>query len=260
MIRDVAELVPHSPLQNRLLAALSPEVCARLLPHLEWVPLALGQVIYEPGQHLREVLFPTTCIVGRLQVLNNGSRIVLGLVGFDGVVGISAFMGGGSNINGAVVQSAGHGYRLDARALNYEFTHSPELLQILLRYTQAFLTQIAQTAVCTRLHSLDQQLCRWLLLCLDRAPSSALVLTQALVADMLGVRRESVTVIAGRLQAAGLIQYRRGKIVVLDRERLEARTCECYSLVRREYERLMPFLDLARPRVLAADSLSPAAC
>ena len=230
----------RSPTFNRLLAALPPEVFARLQPHLELVPLPLAWAMYESGSPQGYVYFPTTSIVSLLYVMEDGSSAAIAVVGNEGIVGIALFMGGESTPSRAVVQSAGFGYRLKAGALKSEFGQGGELQHLLLRYTQALITQMAQTAVCNRHHSVDQQLCRWLLLSLDRLPSNELVMTQELIADMLGVRREGVTEAAGRLQAAGLIQYSRGRITVLDRPKLEARVCECYGVVRRETDRLLP--------------------
>jgi CRP-like cAMP-binding protein len=231
------------PTANRLLAALPPEEMERLRPHLEFAPLPLGWAVYESGSRLRHVYFPTTAIVSLLYILADGATTELGVVGNDGVVGISLFMGGGSTPSRGVVQSAGHGFRVMSSVIEAEFERSAELRSLLLRYTQALITQMTQTAVCNRYHSVDQQLCRWLLLSLDRLPSNELSMTQELIADMLGVRREGVTEAAGKLQAAGLIHYSRGKITVLDRARLEERACECYAAVKRETERLFPALN-----------------
>lgn len=230
----------HEPLQNYLLSALPSVEYQRLLPDLERVELALGQVIYEPGGELRYVYFPTTSIVSLLYVMENGASAEIAVVGKDGLIGVALFMGGGSMPNRAVVQSAGHAYRMRAQRLMTEFNRYEVLLHLLLRYTQALITQMAQTAVCNRHHSVDQQLCRWLLLSLDRLPSNQLKMTQELIANMLGVRREGVTEAAGNLQQAGLIQYSRGQITVLDRVGLEARVCECYQVVKTESDRLLP--------------------
>jgi CRP-like cAMP-binding protein len=202
--------------------------------------MTLGWAIYESGGSLGYVYFPTDAIVSLLYVLADGDSTELGVVGNDGLVGISLFMGGETTPSRAVVQSAGHGYRLRASIVKSEFRQGGALQHLLLRYTQSLITQMMQTAVCNRHHSVDQQLCRWLLLSLDRLPSNELVMTQELIADMLGVRREGVTEAAGNLQAAGLIHYSRGKITVIDREKLEARVCECYAVVRRESDRLLP--------------------
>jgi CRP-like cAMP-binding protein len=226
--------------QNHLLAALSRSDLDRLTPHLELAPLSLGDALYESGKMLRHVYFPLDSIISLLNVMADGSSAEIAVVGNDGVVGVSLFMGGQTTPSRAVVQSAGHAYRLEGALLKSEFNRAGPLQHLLLRYTQALITQMAQTAVCNRHHSLDQQLCRWLLLSLDRLPSNELIMTQVLIANMLGVRREGVTEAAGRLQADGLIQYSRGRIVVLDRPALEARTCECYAVVKAETERLFP--------------------
>lgn len=231
---------PHDPRQNRLLAALTAEESARLLPHLKLVTLPLGHALYESGSELRHVYFPTDSIVSLLYVMEDGASAEIAVVGNDGMIGIALFMGGETMPNRAVVQSAGHAYRLKGQLLKQEFNRAGEMQHLLLRYTQALLTQMAQTAVCNRHHSLDQQLCRWLLLSLDRLPSSELVMTQELIANMLGVRREGVTEAAGNLHSAGLIEYNRGHITILDRAGLEARACECYSVVRKEFDRLLP--------------------
>ncbi|MBE0595452.1 MAG: Crp/Fnr family transcriptional regulator [Gemmatimonadales bacterium] len=230
----------HSPRQNHLLAALAAVVGERIFPRLELVPMPLGHVLYESGSELRHVYFPTTSIVSLLYVMLDGASAEIAVVGNDGIIGVALFMGGETMPNRAVVQSAGHAYRLSGSLLKEEFGRSGELQHLLLRYTQALLTQMAQTAVCNRHHSLDQQLCRWLLLSLDRLPSNELVMTQELIANMLGVRREGVTEAAGNLQRAGLIEYSRGRITVLDRAGLEARACECYAVVRKESDRLLP--------------------
>jgi CRP-like cAMP-binding protein len=229
-----------SPRQNRLLAALPEADWQRWLPELEAVEMPLGQVLYESGSTLSHVYFPATAIVSLLYVMESGASAEIAVVGNEGLVGISLFMGGGSTPSRAVVQSGGHGYRLDASAMSKEFNRAGAAMHLLLRYTQALITQMAQTAVCNRHHSLDQQLCRWLLLSLDRLQGNELVMTQELIANMLGVRREGVTEGALRLQQAGLIRYARGHITVLDRAGLEQRTCECYAVVEKEYERLLP--------------------
>ncbi len=228
------------PRQNKLLAALPEAELARWQPHLEPVAMPLGKALYESGGRLTHVYFPTTSIVSLLYVMEDGASAEIAVVGNEGIVGISLFMGGDSTPSRAVVQSAGQGFRLNANLMMQEFNRAGPVLHLLLRYTQALITQMAQTAVCNRHHSLDQQLCRWLLLSLDRLQSEELVMTQELIANMLGVRREGVTEAAGRLQEAGLIQYRRGHITVLDRDRLEQRSCECYAVVKREYDRLLP--------------------
>jgi CRP-like cAMP-binding protein len=225
---------------NLLLAALPDTEWLRWLPALEPVDMPLGQVLYESGTTLGHVYFPTTSIVSLLYVMEDGASAEIAVVGKEGIVGISLFMGGGSTPSRAVVQSAGAGLRLRAQILKDEFNKNGPVLHLLLRYTQALITQMAQTAVCNRHHSLDQQLCRWLLLSLDRLLGNELVMTQELIANMLGVRREGVTEAALSLQQAGLIHYTRGRISVLDRARLEKRTCECYAVVKREYDRLLP--------------------
>ncbi|MFZ0256481.1 MAG: Crp/Fnr family transcriptional regulator [Gammaproteobacteria bacterium] len=230
---------PHDPRQNHLLAALPAEECARLFPNLELVPMPLGHVLYESGSELHHVYFPTTSIVSLLYVMIDGASAEIAVVGNEGMIGVALFMGGETMPNRAVVQSAGHAYRLKGQLLKQEFNRSGELQHLLLRYTQALLTQMAQTAVCNRHHSLDQQLCRWLLLSLDRLPSNELMMTQELIANMLGVRREGVTEAAGDLQRAGLIKYHRGHIIVLNRAELEARACECYAVVKKEFDRLL---------------------
>ena len=232
---------PHDPHQNHLLAALPADEYARLLPDLEWVQMPLGHVLYEPGVQMRHVYFPTTAIVSLLYVMEDGASAEIAVVGNEGVVGVSLFMGGESTTSRAVVQSDGHAYRLKAQLLKDEFFRAGPMQRLLLRYTQALLTQMAQTAVCNRHHSLDQQFCRWLLLSLDRLSSNELVMTQELIANMLGVRREGVTEAAGNVQRAGLIQYNRGRITVLDRPGLEARACECYAVVKKEFDRLLPY-------------------
>lgn len=226
--------------KNGLLAALPEGDLQRWISKFEEVDLPLGHVLYEPGVTITHVYFPTTAIVSLLYVLENGGSAEIAVVGNEGVVGIALFMGGDSTPNRAVVQSAGKGLRLGARALTEEFNRAGQVLHLLLRYTQALIAQMSQTAVCNRHHELDQQLCRWLLLSLDRLPGDDLVMTQELIANMLGVRREGVTEAATKLQAAGLIRYARGHIKVLDRKRLEARSCECYAVVKNEYDRLLP--------------------
>jgi CRP-like cAMP-binding protein len=230
---------PSDPRQNQLLAALPDEEWKRWQPLLDWVEMPLGTVLYESGAILSHVYFPTTAIVSLLYVMENGASAEIAIVGNEGIVGVSLFMGGESTTSRAVVQSAGEAFRLKAQAIKDEFLRAP-VLQLLLRYTQALITQMAQTAVCNRHHSLDQQLCRWLLLSLDRLQGSELVMTQELIANMLGVRREGVTEGALKLQQLGLIRYSRGRILVLDREGLQTRTCECYSVVKKEYDRLLP--------------------
>ena len=231
---------PTDPRLNRLLAALPDAEWRRWQPLLEWVDLPLGHVMYESGRTLRHVYFPTTAIVSLLYVMEDGASAEIAVVGNEGLVGIALFMGGESTPSRAVVQSAGQGWRLLGRAVKDEFERPGPVMHLLLRYTQALITQMAQTAVCNRHHSLDQQLCRWLLLSLDRLQGDMLVMTQELIANMLGVRREGVTEAAMRLQKLGLISYARGRITVLDRPGLEARTCECYAVVKTEYDRLLP--------------------
>lgn len=228
------------PRQNRLLAALPDAEWVRWAPHLEPIDMPLGKVLYESGSRLSHVYFPTTSIVSLLYVMEDGASAEIAVVGNDGIVGISLFMGGQSTTSRALVQSAGLGFRLKADLMLQEFNRAGPALHLLLRYTQALITQMSQTAVCNRHHSLDQQLCRWLLLSLDRLHSRELVMTQELIANMLGVRREGVTEAAGNLQQAGLIRYQRGHITVLDRAGLEKRTCECYAVVKKEYDRLLP--------------------
>ncbi len=229
----------HDPKANHLLAALPSDEWARWLPQLEPVAMPLGEVLYEAGGTLSHVYFPTTAIVSLLYVMESGASAEIAVVGNEGIVGISLFMGGESTPSRAVVQSEGHGYRLASRAIKDEFNRAP-VLHLLLRYTQALITQMSQTAVCNRHHSLDQQLCRWLLLSLDRLQGNELAMTQELIANMLGVRREGVTESALKLQKVGLIRYTRGHIVVTDRPGLERRCCECYAVVKQEYDRLLP--------------------
>jgi CRP-like cAMP-binding protein len=226
--------------KNRLLAALPEAEWQRWLPKLELVEMPLGKVLYESGGTLSHVYFPTTAIVSLLYVMENGASAEIAVVGNEGLVGVSLFMGGESTPSRAVVQSAGQGIRLEARSMKIEFDRAGPALHLLLRYTQALITQMAQTAVCNRHHSVDQQLCRWLLLSLDRLEGDELLMTQELIANMLGVRREGVTEAAHSLQQAGLIRYARGHITVLDRAGLEKRTCECYAVVKKEYDRLLP--------------------
>ena len=232
----------HSPRQNHLLNALPPGDYDRLEPHLELIKMGLGDVLYEPGVQLRHVYFPTTSIVSLLYVMEDGASAEIAIVGNEGILGISLFMGGETTPSRAIVQSAGYGFRLKAQALKSEFARFGPTLHLLLRYTQSLITQMAQTAVCNRHHSVDQQLCRWLLLSLDRLASNELTMTQELIANMLGVRREGVTDAAGKLQSAGLIRYRRGTITVLDRPGVEARSCECYQVVKTELDRLLPYV------------------
>jgi CRP-like cAMP-binding protein len=230
----------HALQQNHLLAALPAEDYQRLCSYLKLVPMPLGEVLYEPAMRLQYAYFPTTCIISLLYVMENGASAEIAVVGNEGILGISLFMGGDTTSNRAVVQSAGYAWRLPGAVLQQEFNRNGLLLRLLLRYTQALITQMAQTAVCNRHHSVDQQLCRWLLMSLDRLPGNELIMTQELIANMLGVRREGVTEAAGNLHKAGLINYSRGHITVLDRPGLEQRTCECYQVVKMEFDRLLP--------------------
>ena len=229
-------------IKNHLLAGVKADELDRLLPNLQLLSLPLGQVIYESGEKMDHVYFPTTAIISLLYIMENGSSAEIGVVGNDGMVGIAIFMGGDTTPNRAVVQSAGKTFKMKASLMKDEFTRGGRFHNLCLRYTQALITQISQTAVCNRLHSVDQQLCRWLLLSHDRLPSDRLIMTQDLIANMLGVRREGVTEGALKLQQAGLIRYARGRITVLDRPGLERRTCECYAVVKKEYDRLLPAL------------------
>jgi CRP-like cAMP-binding protein len=237
-------LVEPEAVKNRLIAALPADVRARWMPLLEVVALPLGLVLYESGSTLSHAYFPTTAIVSLLYVMEDGASAEIAVVGNEGVVGVSLFMGGESTPSRAVVQSAGYGVRLSSEAMKAEFAASPPVMQLMLRYTQALITQMAQTAVCNRHHTVDKQLCRWLLLSLDRLQGSELTMTQELIANMLGVRREGVTEAALKLQQAGLIAYSRGHISVLNRAGLELRTCECYGVVKKEYDRLLPVVGL----------------
>ena len=235
----------HEMTKNQLLAALPDGVAERWLRLLEPIKLPLGMVLYESGTPQHYVYFPTDSIVSLLYVLESGASAEISVVGKEGVVGVSSFMGGNSTPSRAVVQSAGFGFRLSARVIKEEFEHAGPVMHMLLRYTQALITQMAQTAVCNRHHSLDQQLCRWLLLSMDRLQGNELLMTQELIANMLGVRREGVTEAALKLQRNGLIQYARGRITILNRPALEKRTCECYAVVQKEYQRLLPALATA---------------
>ncbi|WP_305806737.1 Crp/Fnr family transcriptional regulator [Stenotrophomonas sp. YIM B06876] len=232
--------IASDPRTNRLLATLPEPEWTRWLPQLERVDMPLGTVLFESGSRLNHAYFPTTSIVSLLYVMENGDSTEVAVVGYEGIIGISLFMGGESTPRRAVVHSAGEGYRLRSNLMMQEFNRAGPVMHLLLRYTQALITQMSQTAVCNRHHSLDQQLCRWLLLSLDRLKGNELVMTQELIANLLGVRREGVTEAAGRLQKDGLIRYRRGHITVLDRAGLECRTCECYAVVKGEYDRLLP--------------------
>lgn len=225
--------------KNRLLATLPATEYQRICTHLEPVTFKLGESIYESGAQLKHIYFPTTCIISLLYTMENGASAEIGVVGNEGVVGIALFMGGDTTPNRAIVQSAGNGLQMKAKALHEEFIRGGEFQLSLLRYTQALITQISQTAVCNRLHPIEQQLCRWLLLSHDRLQTDELKMTQELIANMLGVRREGVTYAAGRLQANGLIQYARGRITILNRKGLEAAACECYGVVKAEYDRLL---------------------
>jgi CRP-like cAMP-binding protein len=226
-------------LQNHLLASLPAGVFERVAPQLKLVPMELGKVLYESGDALRNVFFPMNCIVSLLYVLQDGSSAEISVVGNEGLIGIALFMGGETTPSRAIVQSAGHAYRLPGQVLKDEFHRDDETQLLLLRYTQALITQMAQTAVCNRHHTVDQQLCRWLLLSLDRLNSNELTMTQELIANMLGVRREGVTEAAGKLQKLGVIHYNRGKITVVDRPKLELLCCECYAVVKKETDRLL---------------------
>ncbi|NOT10378.1 MAG: Crp/Fnr family transcriptional regulator [Methylococcaceae bacterium] len=230
----------NTPLQNHLMDALPTEVFERIFPNLEKIDMPLGKVLYESGETLRYAYFPTTCIVSLLYVMENGASAEIAVVGNEGMIGIALFMGGNTMPNRAIVQSAGYAYRLRGAFMQKEVDLYGPLLHLLLRYTQALITQMAQTAVCNRHHSVDQQLCRWLLLSLDRLESNELTMTQELIANMLGVRREGVTEAAGKLQRAGLINYNRGHITVIDRPGLENRVCGCYQVVKNESNRLLP--------------------
>lgn len=234
--------IVSSPRQNHLLDALLTGEYDRLSPDLDLVTMPLGQVLYESGEQLHHVYFPTTAIISMLYVMEDGASAEIAIVGNEGILGISLFMGGETTPSRAVVQSAGFGYRLKASLLKTEFNRAGPVQRLLLRYTQALITQMAQTAVCNRHHTVEQQLCRWLLLSLDRLASNELAMTQELIANMLGVRREGVTEAASKLQKAGLIQYSRGKITVIDRPNLEKRCCECYEVVKLEFDRLLPSL------------------
>jgi len=238
-----------APPHNHLLAALSPEVRGRVAPYLELVTLPLGEVVYEPGDALRYIYFPIDSIVSLLYVMDNGGSAEISVVGNEGLVGVALYLGGESTPSRAVVQSAGSAYRLPRARLKDEFNRHGELLLLMLRYTQCLITQMAQTAACNRHHTLDQQLCRWLLLSLDRLPTNSLTMTQELIANMLGVRREGVTEAAGKLQRLGVIQYSRGRITVIDRPQLETLSCECYAVVKAETDRILPYIAEAQMQV-----------
>jgi CRP-like cAMP-binding protein len=228
-----------NPRDNHILDALPAEERDRLFPHLSFVSMPLGKVLYESGGTLRHIYFPTDSIVSLLYVMKDGASAEIAVVGNEGAIGVALFMGGETTPSRAIVQSAGSAYRLDGKRLKLEFNRHGQMLHLLLRYTQSLITQMAQTAVCNRHHSVNQQLCRWLLLSLDRLRSNELSMTQELIANMLGVRREGVTAAAGELQKAGVIRYRRGKITVLNRPKLERLSCECYSVVKKETDRLL---------------------
>ena len=248
---------PHHPTQNHLLASLPKADYERIVSQLELVAMPLGEAIYESGDKPNHVYFPTTSIVSLLYVLQNGASAEIAVVGNEGVLGISVFMGGDTTPNRAVVQSAGFGYRMKSQLLKNEFNQGGPILHLLLRYTQALISQMSQTAVCNRHHTIDQQLCRWLLLSLDRLPSSTLTMTQELIANMLGVRREGVTEAAGKLQKAGIISYCRGHIEVLDRPKLEAAVCECYKVVKQEFDRLLVSVGPGDPKhILGVQNLT----
>lgn len=234
------------PEKNRLLAALSAAIQKRLFRRLELVPMPLGSILYESGDALRHVYFPTDCIVSLLYLMQNGASAEISVVGNEGLIGVAAVLSGESTPSRALVRSAGHAYRLSARHIKAEFDRHGDMLLLMLRYTQALITQMAQTAVCNRHHSINQQLCRWLLLSLDRLPGNKLTMTQELIANMLGVRREGVTEAAGKLQKLGVIEYNRGHITVLDRPKLEELSCECYAVVKKETDRLLPYLKPAK--------------
>ncbi len=229
----------HEPKQNHLLAALLDTEFDRLAPHLECVPMLLGDVLYESGARMQHVFFPTSAIVSLHYVLENGGSSEIAGVGNEGIVGVSLFMGGDTTPSRAVVLTGGHGYRIKSHYLLEEFNRGGPVMRLFLRYTQALLTHMSQTAVCNRHHSVEQQLCRWLLLTLDRCPTNELTMTQELIANMLGVRREGVTEAAGKLQSQGFISYRRGHITVLNRAGLESHVCECYGVVKKEFARLL---------------------
>jgi CRP-like cAMP-binding protein len=237
----------QNPKQNHLLAALPAKDYARLLPDIEPVAMPLGWVVYESGAHITHVYFPTTAIISLLYVMESGASVEIAITGNEGLVGIPLFMGGQTTPSRAVVQSAGTAYRISADVLKKEFVRGADMQHLALRYTYALITQMAQTAVCNRHHTVDQQLCRWLLESLDRLPGNELRMTQELIANMLGVRREGVTAAAGNLQAAGVIHYSRGHITVLDRPKLEQRACECYRVVKKEFDRLLPYRIPGKP-------------
>jgi len=250
---DGQQMSPHSPNQNHLLAALPTAEFERLAADLELVPMALGEILYEPGGLMRHAYFPTTAIVSLHYVMESGASAETAGVGNEGIVGVSLFMGGDTTPSSAVVQTAGHGYRLESALLKQEFVRAGLMQRLLLRYTQALITQMTQTAACNRHHSIEQQLCRWLLLTLDRVSTHELIMTQELVASMLGVRREGITEAAGNLQRAGVIRYRRGHIAVLERSGLETRVCECYATVKKELRRLLSDVQYRQGTEVVAD-------
>jgi CRP-like cAMP-binding protein len=250
---DGQQMSAHSPNQNHLLAALPTAEFERLAAHLELVPMALGEILYEPGELMRHAYFPTTAIVSLHYVMESGASAETAGVGNEGMVGVSLFMGGDTTPSSAVVQTAGHGYRLASALLKEEFVRAGLMQRLLLRYTQALITQMTQTAACNRHHSIEQQLCRWLLLTLDRVSTQELIMTQELVASMLGVRREGITEAAGNLQRAGVIRYRRGHIAVLERSGLETRVCECYATVKKELRRLLSDVQYRQVTDVVAD-------
>ncbi len=240
-------LNPNSPRDNHLLAALPADEWERLVPKMELCPMPLGHVLYESGSKLQHVYFPTTSLISLLYVMEDGASAEIAIVGNEGIVGISLFMGGETTPSRGIVQSAGSAYRVAGTYLKEEFLRAGSLQRLLLRYTQALITQMSQTAVCNRHHSVEQQLCRWLLMSLDRLPSNELTMTQELIANMLGVRREGVTESAGKLQRLGFLNYNRGHIKVLDRPALEAHACECYAVVKNEFDRLLPWIAAKQP-------------
>ena len=250
----IVKAAGHTPYENHLLAALPAEVLARLSPHLELISMPLGEVLYESGGQLQHLYFPTTAIVSLHYVMENGATAEIAGVGNEGVLGISLFMGGNTTPSRATVQTGGHGYRLRGQLMMEEFDRAGPMMRLMLRYTQALMTQVSQTAVCNRHHSVEQQVCRWLLLTLDRLPSSELTMTQELIASMLGVRREGITETAGNLQREGLISYRRGHITVLDRSGLESHACECYGVVKKEFHRLLSDTGVVSKQAKAAKS------
>lgn len=254
----IVKAAGHTPNQNYLLAALPAEVFERLSPDLELITMPLGEVLYESGGQLQHVYFPTTAILSLHYVMENGATAEIAGVGNEGVLGISLFMGGNTTTSRATVQTGGHGYRLRGQLMMEEFNRAGPMMRLMLRYTQALMTQMSQTAVCNRHHSVEQQLCRWLLLTLDRLPSSELTMTQELIASMLGVRREGITETAGNLQREGLISYRRGHITVLDRSGLESHTCECYGVVKKEFHRLLSDTGVAGKQAKTVQSHKPA--